>query len=141
MSNGAERVRDMVQDAEGISEIQPAIGKRYIADAGKMKFDVSGVGEVLSRDLQRLWARVEKMQPADAGCYESSPAAGPATRVQALCVARQIGPGENPEILIEKPLTFLCGQIRRVLREGRPFKAKSLGSPRVDIVHDRPAQL
>ena len=105
-----------------------------------MKLDVSGVGQVPSRDFQRLMARIEKMQPSDARRNEGSPAACPATRVQALCVPRQVRPGENPEILIEKPLTLLRAQIRRILREGRPFKAESFRRPRIDIAHERPVR-
>lgn len=115
-------VGNVMQDAQRIAEVAGVIGQGNVIDPGLMKFTVGAIRKFRSGNVQRLFARVDQVQSADAASDELGPTARTATKIETNGVKRQAVPRKDVEVLVESPSQFVLGEF--ALIETRPLAAE-----------------
>ena len=96
------------------------------------------VGLVLEqapRHRQRLFAGVDAVQRPHLRSDLCGPPAAAAAQVEADGIARQLGPGEDFEVLLEEPSALVAGQ--RLLIEGLPLGSEAGDRRVIEVGHRR----
>ena len=100
-ADGGRRIRHVMQDPQREREIKRIVVNRDIADARRMKADVGNASQVLPRNRERVFTRVEEVKMADPRRNQHRPTAATAAYIHAYRIGRKFAPRENMKIRLE----------------------------------------